>query len=80
MWQERNKHDLMNDFEDEISGYLHNEKIRHELEDLPVRHGIEQIPNDNLHICYEKLTEMGIVNKQEIHLLGRWIKDFESIN
>jgi hypothetical protein len=34
MQQDRNQHDLLKDFEDEIPGYLHNARICRQLEDL----------------------------------------------
>jgi len=79
MWQERNKHDLMKDFNDEIPGYLNNEKTCDELEKLHLKRGIGYL-TENLLICYEKLIESGVVNKREIQLLEKWIKDLEDIN
>ena len=49
--QERNDHDLMRDFADEIPGYLHNDRIRKTLEDLPLRGGKPEIMN-NIRACY----------------------------
>ena len=57
--QERNQHNLLKDFEDEISGYLNNARIRGMLEDLDLKSGKENIP-ENLVRCYRMMTE----NKQ----------------
>jgi len=78
VWQERNEHDLMRDFEDEIPGYLYNEKIGDELEGLTLRRGHENI-SDNLKICYEKLVEMNLVDAKELQLLDAWIADLKSL-
>ncbi len=78
MWQERNEHDLMKDFNDEIPGYLNNDRISNELKKLSIRKGINNLMY-NLENCYEKLMEMGVINKKEISLLSAWIKDLEDI-
>ena len=78
MYQERNVHNLMKDFEDEIPGYLHNKKICDELEGLSLQSGEDKI-DDNLNICYEKLIEMKVVGKKEMELLGTWLKDISDL-
>ena len=71
MWQERNEHNLMRDFEDEMPGYLNNFKICQELECLPLVSGIDKI-GANLRLYYEKLVEMELVDAQELDLLEVW--------
>ncbi|UCC23280.1 MAG: DUF288 domain-containing protein [Planctomycetota bacterium] len=71
MRQERNVHNLMRDFEDEMPGYLNNSKICRELEGLKLEPGAEKI-GGNLRVCYEKLVEMGVVDARELDLLGAW--------
>jgi hypothetical protein len=71
MWQERNVHNLMRDFEDEVPGYLNNSKICEELEDLALESGARKI-GGNLRVCYEKLVEMGLVDARELDLLEVW--------
>jgi hypothetical protein len=71
MWQERNEHNLMCDFEDEMPGYLNNFKIYQELECLPLVSGIDKI-GANLRLYYEKLIEMELVDAQEMDLLEVW--------
>jgi len=72
MLQERNPHDLMADFADEVPGYLNNSTICRELESLKVNPGIESIP-DGLVKCYELFISSGLIAKQEINLLESWI-------
>lgn len=72
--QMRNDHNLLNDFRDEISGYINNTQINNKLSELVLRKGIENIPT-NMVLCYEKLIEHGFVDAQEIILLKAWLKD-----
>lgn len=78
VWQERNQHNLMNDFYDEVPGYLHNEKICNELDKLSIKSGIQNLFN-NLQICYEKLVELGFVDAKELKLLDHWINDVKKV-
>lgn len=74
VYQERNEHDLMHDFADEVPGYLHNEKIRRMLEDLDLAAGEDRI-GDNLLACYRGLIGMGVVGGDEEALVGAWLDD-----
>ncbi len=76
VWQERNKHDLMHDFSDEIPGYLYNRSICEALESLNLVPGIDKL-NDNLLVCYEKLVSMSLVKEQELSLLDAWLSDLD---
>ncbi|NJO39354.1 MAG: DUF288 domain-containing protein [Cyanobacteria bacterium CRU_2_1] len=78
VFQERNEHNLMRDFEDEISGYLNNRKIADALMELPLRVGEVNI-SDNLRICYEKLVQIHVMQKEELMLLDLWLDDLSSI-
>ena len=78
MFQRRNPHNLIKDFEDEISGYLNNSKISTELEKLKLKSGPENIPG-NLCICYEKFIEMSLIKARELSLLDCWINDLQDI-
>lgn len=77
VWQERNDHNLMNDFCDEISGYTNNAQIIKCLKDLNLKKGIGNIPA-NMRLCYNTLIELGFVGQQETVLLDAWLKDIES--
>lgn len=72
--QERNDHNLLRDFEEEVPGYLHNHQIARHLADLPLGTGTEAI-SANLIECYECLIRLGLIGKDEMPLLMAWIRD-----
>jgi hypothetical protein len=74
VWQERNDHSLIKDFEDEIPGYLHNEKICKQLEDLDLLSGEKNL-TENLMRCYRMLTENNFVGKEEMNLVNAFCED-----
>lgn len=76
--QERNDHNLLNDFKDEIPGYLNNNTIFVELQRLKLKHGEEHIP-ENLIACYQKLIDLGFVGTEEMILLNTWLDDLQSL-
>lgn len=78
VWQERNEHNLMRDFADEVPGYLHNDRIRQTLEDLPLSGGVESMTQD-LRRCYEAMVGLEVVGGAELPLLDAWIADIEEL-
>jgi hypothetical protein len=78
VFQERNEHDLMRDFAEEVPGYLNNETIRRTLEDLPLASG-EAALGDNLLACYRALIALGLVRAEEEALLAAWIEDIAAM-
>jgi hypothetical protein len=78
VYQERNEHDLLRDFEDEIPGYLNNEKIGRELAELNLKNGAQNI-FDNLVVCYKMLVEKGYLNSMELKMLDCWLGDLVSL-
>jgi hypothetical protein len=76
--QDRNDHDLMRDFADEISGYLGNRKIQQRLDSLQIEPGAAAIP-DALRSCYVALVEDGHVGAGELPLLDAWLADLAAI-
>jgi hypothetical protein len=76
VWQERNEHSLLKDFEDEVSGYLNNKKICDLILSLDLKSGKSNIEN-NIFKCYEALTENNFIGKQEMHLVECWIEDLK---
>ncbi len=78
VWQERNEHNLMKDFNEEIIGYQNNRKICEELGELNLNHGKENI-FENMITCYEKLIDIRAVEKEEMNLLNAWINDLKKI-
>lgn len=77
--QERNEHDLMKDFADEIPGYLNNRAIASRLMTLDLESGLEHIPG-NMRICYRNLIEMGLVGEEEMGLLEAWLGDLAALS
>jgi hypothetical protein len=78
VWQERNDHNLMRDFQDEIPGYLHNRAIGAALDALSLSPGVDNI-GENLRRCYTTLTGMGLVGEAELPLLDAWLRDLGSL-
>ncbi len=77
--QERNAHNLWDDFEDEIPGHLHNRSIAKALEKLKLKPGQKNLFK-NLYTCYEALVSMAIIDARELELLNAWIEDFQKIH
>ncbi|MHC4221249.1 MAG: STELLO glycosyltransferase family protein, partial [Planctomycetota bacterium] len=76
--QERNEHNLLKDFADEVPGYLNNDNIRQALDSLDLKPGTEKIA-DNLRSCYEKLISMSLIGPDELKLLDVWLEDIQQI-
>ncbi|MDQ3072019.1 MAG: STELLO glycosyltransferase family protein [Bacteroidota bacterium] len=76
VWQERNAHNLMRDFADEVPGYLHNEGICKHLSGLTLEPGKEKL-TANLLECYVALTDGGYIDKKEMPLVEAWVRDVE---
>jgi len=76
VWQERNEHDLMRDFRDEVPGYLNNSNLCEALGKLNLKRGVENL-STNLRICYEEMVRMRLVGAEELDLLDAWINDIE---
>ena len=71
-FQERNEHNLMVDFESEISMYQRTEEIVSAI-DLSV---IDQCSiSDNLLNAYSSLEKIGVVESLELHLIDYWLDD-----
>jgi len=76
--QERNEHNLMNDFRDEIPGYIHNAEIVKNLDKISLAEGKRNMAG-NLKKCYEVLIEMKIIDDRELKLLEAWLTDIASL-
>jgi hypothetical protein len=72
--QQRNAHDLMRDFTDEIPGYTRNREMAEILQELRLARGPAEIGN-NMLMCYEKLVEARFFAPEEIDLLTIWLND-----
>ena len=75
VFQERNAHDLMKDFVDEIECYTKTEAAVELLETL--------VPSGDLHadmnLAYVTLVEHGLVEMRELDLLRAWQNDFNRL-
>lgn len=76
VFQDRNEHDLMKDFADEVHGYLNVDKIVELLGALSLKQG-EENTCDNLLKCYEELVINNILPIDELFSVKQWIKDYE---
>jgi hypothetical protein len=79
VYQERNEHDLMKDFEDEVPGYLYNEGIATALDATKLSSSPGSI-FANLRKCYETLINMDLVSHEELTLLEAWSDDLRRIS
>lgn len=74
VFQQRNEHSLLKDFEDEIPGYLNSGTICRELMKLDLKKGISHL-FDNMKICYEAFIGHRLIGEEEWPLLNDWISD-----
>ena len=74
VYQDRNEHDLMRDFAEEIPGYLNNERICKTLEDADFKSGAGALP-DNLLKAYELMVGLELVDARENELVSAWVDD-----
>jgi len=72
--QDRNLHNLMRDFSDEIPGYQRNRELAQVLADTALQPGVAAI-SDNLQRCYEALVQHGFFAPGELELLAAWHAD-----
>lgn len=76
--QERNAHNLLRDFQDEVPGYLNNNRIREILARLRLETGPKAAP-ENLLRCYTALVQNNIFPKKELVLVKAWLRDLKEI-
>jgi hypothetical protein len=76
MFQDRNSHNLLRDFEQEVPGYLGNGRLCEVLERTELRSGESQV-GLNLHRCYLALISAGFVPAAELRLVEAWLVDLE---
>jgi hypothetical protein len=78
MVQDRNPHDLLRDFEQEIPGYLGNARLCELLARTRLAGGPGAAAG-NLHRCYEALVGGGFVPGEEMPLVEAWLADLEGM-
>jgi hypothetical protein len=79
VFQERNQHNLMRDFNDEIPGYLNNKKILQCLMDIDLYEGSSKI-GENMILCYKQLINEGFLLPDELIMLEAWLTDIDNLN
>ena len=79
VYQERNEHDLLKDFEQEIPGYLQNQKIIEALSRVALKPGVHSTA-ENLLICYDVMIENGWVAEEEAALVHAWVEDISAFS
>ena len=72
--QERNFHDLMRDFADEVPGYLGNEALCDRLASLELESGPDAVAV-NLVRCYDELVGTDFFPSAELALVRDWVAD-----
>lgn len=75
--QERNEHDLLLDFRDEIPGYLNNARFCAALDELELKPGTEYL-GENLRQCYRRLVALGLFEERELRLVDAWLEDVKT--
>jgi hypothetical protein len=78
VYQERNPHNLMKDFSDEVVGYEKNDRIASILQALQLKPGKESV-KQNLVTCYSALIDEEIFPDVELTLLQAWLSDLDQI-
>jgi hypothetical protein len=79
VFQDRNEHNLMRDFEQEVPGYLGNERFRQVLGALELEPGAHAA-GPNLRRCYEALVDERLVDERELELVSAWLMDVGRAN
>ena len=75
VFQERNEHDFLRDFESEVPCYLHTERVVDAVGGAVSQNA--SVP-DNLHAAYRALAAEKIVPPEEIGLLEAWLEDLSA--
>jgi len=78
VFQDRNEHDLMRDFCDEIEGYVGYEQFVEILERTEIAGGFDAVLTD-LRRLYLALIEAGFFTSDELPILDAWIADMETL-
>ncbi|HEY3285448.1 MAG TPA: STELLO glycosyltransferase family protein [Armatimonadota bacterium] len=76
VYQERNEHSLLRDFQDEVPGYLNNTRLMELLSGLSLGSGDTKA---DLRLCYTALVDAGIVPAEELNLVDAWLTDLQQL-
>ncbi|RDV03145.1 DUF288 domain-containing protein [Undibacter mobilis] len=77
VFQDRNVHDFMQDFRQEIDGYLNYHAIQKAFDELPLKGGLDNI-FDDMKACYTTFIRLGLLTEAELPLLNAWIDDLSA--
>lgn len=77
-YQDRNAHNLLRDFSDEVPGYVGNDLLVNQIKAVVLRGGMENLGLDLIDI-YEHLTVNGFFQAQELVSLKAWLEDCDSL-
>ena len=78
--QERNEHDLISDFVDEISGHVHNKSIKEIVDSLWSNNSSFDDTYSVFQAIYSKLVSIGILESEEIECVNEFIAHAHSLN
>ena len=78
VFQDRNAHDLMRDFQDEIEGYVGYERLVNVLDATPLV-GAHAALLDDLRTIYNALIAAGFLTNEELPVLDAWIADMRTL-
>jgi hypothetical protein len=73
-FQDRNIHNLLRDFSEEVPGYLGNAQLVTELRSVKVSGGVDNLAKD-LKSVYQHLVVKEFFMKEELNSLEMWLKD-----
>lgn len=76
VFQDRNQHNLMRDFTDEIPGYQRNRELAQVLESTALSPGRDAVAT-NLKRCYSALVAKGFFSSDELDLVDAWCEGLE---
>lgn len=76
--QDRNIHNLMDDFNQEYPVYKNTLNFNKILDNTKLNHKYEYMLI-NIYKCYEELVKKEIMEKKELILLGKWLTDINKI-
>ena len=76
--QDRNAHNLMRDFHDEVPGYEGNERLVKTLAQTRLETGADAV-GDNLRRCYQALVAEQFFPRDELARVDAWLQDLKSL-
>lgn len=74
VWQDRNEHDLMKDFNDEVIGYSMNDMIIDTINEVDLS---ALSLNEAIFKVWNSLRAINIINETEIEIIKQWLKNFD---